>query len=115
MHDRTTTQLLALAREALALVARRPAGDPDLYWTLGALRQVLEALDGALDGIARDLVEQGRAGTVAVVEGPFVGEPVEATRTAQQWLDRARLALAAGPAAAVDNAQIAASGLARAV
>lgn len=107
----TQRELYQQARDALVAAGRNPPGE-DVYWSLGSLRQVVAALDTALDGVAKALVEQARAGELTAVEGPFEGEALEAAETASRWIERGRLGLRAAASVALDNAHVAIAGCA---
>ncbi|GAA1692789.1 hypothetical protein GCM10009765_47650 [Fodinicola feengrottensis] len=111
----TSETLIRYAADALTVVARRngAAAGTDAYATIGALRQVITALDNAMGSVATALTQRPRADQ-AIVEGPFTGDIEAATGTAEQWLSRARLTLMVGPARSIDNAHVALAGLAHA-
>jgi hypothetical protein len=78
---------------------------------LGLLSQALGCVEGVLEVIGAELARRERAGELAVTEGPFCGEAAQALTTMQLWAARASVSAAASQRA-VDNAQIAGSGVA---
>lgn len=115
MKPQQPDQAYRAARDAVLIAARQTGADAlgeDVYWTLGALRQLLTSIDAALGSFGDGLVDRACAGELTTVEGPFAGDPVESALTANQWLDRARTHLAEARDAA-DNAHIAIAGMAR--
>ncbi|WP_163569218.1 hypothetical protein [Fodinicola feengrottensis] len=112
----TSETLIRYAADALTVARaqrRGAAAGTDAYATIGALRQVITALDNAMGSVATALTQRPRADQ-AIVEGPFTGDIEAATGTAEQWLSRARLTLMVGPARSIDNAHVALAGLAHA-
>lgn len=106
--------LLRLARDALRLASARSScrSTPQpLVEHFALLSHTTECLDGVLEVIRAELWQRAREGCLTVAEGPFMGEPYEALTTVDLWAARASVG-ASITRRAVDNAHIAASGLA---
>lgn len=113
--EASQTNLLQLSRDALRRAGAssgRGSAPQALVEDLGFLSQTLGCVDGVLAVIRAELWRRERAGDLAVVDGPFVGEPVQALATVDLWMTKAGTS-ATATQRAVDNAQIAASGLAQ--
>lgn len=113
--EASQTNLLRLSRDALRRAEAsscRGSAPQALVEQLGFLSQTLACVDGMLAVISAELWRRERAGHLAVTDGPFVGETVQALATVDLWATQASTA-AAVTQRAVDNAQIAAAGLAR--
>lgn len=110
----TQTDLVRLSRD---LLRRAAAGAghaptvPALVGQLGLLSELLAASGSVLDAVRSELRRREDRGTVAVVTGPFHGEPAAAVATVDLWADRARTSMAAARDA-IDTVHVAASGLA---
>lgn len=115
LPEANQTNLLRLSRDALRRAGAsscRTSAPQALVEELGFLSQTLGCVDGVLAVISAELWRRERAGHLAVTDGPFAGETAQALATVDLWATQASTA-AAVTRRAVDNAQIAASGLAR--
>lgn len=110
------TELLRLAHEALrraTAVAGHHSTSPALVEQLGALAGLLGNVDTLVSLIHAELERRDREQRLVVTEGPFAGEPEAALATTALWTFEARAATIA-TRRAIENAHIAASGLAEA-
>ncbi|MFE6612064.1 hypothetical protein [Amycolatopsis sp. NPDC057786] len=106
--------LLRVARTATRRAAALPANGVAtvmLVEEMGLLGHTLGAIDGMLEVLVRELERRAEADALEVTDGPFAGEPAQALATMRLWVEQARAASAAGRQA-VENAHIAAAGLA---
>lgn len=113
-HAASQQQLLAAARDALrgaAHPATAPASGADLAVMVGTLADSLDALDAAVERVARQVVADCRAGRAVAVDGVFEGDALAAADAVSLWLQRSRASLAEARSSVV-NAHIAAGGLA---
>ncbi|MEV7554090.1 hypothetical protein AB0N89_31110 [Amycolatopsis sp. NPDC089917] len=108
--------LLRTARAATRRAAALPVTTVDtavLVEELGLLGHTLGALDGMVEVVLGELRRRVESGALEVADGPFAGEPEQALATMLLWVEQARAASATGRRA-IENAHIAAAGLASA-
>ena len=115
IHYATRDELLCLARDALRIAGRgTPPGRSveDLGRMVGLLTETLDALDGALEEVARLTSQECGSGRVVAVDGMFAGDTDAAADATVLWIRRGRKTLHQARPAVV-NAHIAAGGLAQ--
>lgn len=106
--------LVRLSRDVLRRAGARSGramSVPALVGQLGLISDLLAASTTVLETIRGELVRRERAGAVVAADGPFGDEPGAAVDTLALWTGRARTTVAVARDA-VDNAHVAASGLA---
>ncbi|HWC84797.1 MAG TPA: hypothetical protein VG756_32965 [Pseudonocardiaceae bacterium] len=116
LHQPDRSDLLRLAQDALRRATTAPGhrtDSPELVQQLGQLAGILGEFDSVVTLIQAELQRRVREHRLVVTEGPFVGEPEEALATTALWAKEARAA-SEQTRRAIENAHIAASGLAEA-